>query len=131
MVINAYFEQFLGCATSCCSRIRVSLYGDVRKNQGVFAGTYQKACGMKSNRNYWTQIEGAGSALWIVRYPGSNDWDWAIGSENDLGTSRVSIFSSHETANPAACPTSVNRFQYVKKGQFLSAPANSIFIQCA
>ena len=131
MVINAYFEQFLGCATSCCSRLRVSLYGDVRKNQGVFAGTYQKACGMINNRNYWTQIGGAGGALWIGRHPGSNDWDWAIGSENDLGTTRVSIFSSHVTARPAACPTSVNRFRYVAKGQLISTPANSIFIQCA
>ena len=130
MILSIYFEEFLGCATSCCSRIRVSLNGDIRKTQGGFAGTYQKACGMKNNRNYWTQIENSG-ALWISRWPGSNDWGWAIGLENDLGTTRVGILSS-QTARPAACPTSENGFRYATNGQLLSAaPANSIIIQCA
>ena len=99
-------------------------------------GTYQKGCGLVNNRSYWTQIDRVGktiiAALWIGRYDGSREWDWIIGLEKRLGTNRGGVYSSHEAARPAACPTSTNRFKYVSEvGQEQpSAPANSVFIQC-
>ena len=91
-----------------------------------------------NNRNYWIQIGGKtqsqnNAAIWIFRWVESKDWDWAIGLEKDLGANYggLGIYSSHTATNPAACPTSVNKFIYANNaGIFNNAPANSVFIRC-
>ena len=105
----------------CCSRIRVTVNGVVKYHQDGFAGTYQKASGLKNNRSYWNKI-GGDHALW---YDNSNSW--LIGYSSDLGSTTGGIHSVQDSA----CPTSDNLFKYaLGGGNWPLAPINSVSIQC-
>ena len=93
----------------------------MKDKQGRFAGTYQKASGLKNKRSYWNKIDG-GDALWYVI--GYNVW--MIGSSSDLGSNGGNIASKQD----AACPTSNNLFQWGDGVKFHLAPINSVSIQC-
>jgi len=105
----------------CCSRIRVTLNGVVKDNQGGFAGNYQKVSELINGRSYWNKMDGD-DALW---------WDkinnnWMIGSSSNLGSNIGCIKSVQDSA----CPTSNNRFNYSDGVEFNLAPINSVSIQC-
>ena len=105
----------------CCSRIRVTLNGVVKDKQGSRAGTYQKASTLINNRWYWNHINGD-VALWYV----NEDNYWMIGSSSNLGSATGAIHSVQDSA----CPTSDNQFKYWNGDEFVSAPINTVTIQC-
>ena len=122
-LINVLFKKIGYGTTLCCSRIQVTLFGDVQVAQANKAGVYQKGRTFTNNRSHWNQVNG-NSALW---YDSRFFNVWTIGSLADLGSDIGGIFATQDTA----CPTTDNLYVYVTDaGEFIFAPFNSVSIQC-
>ena len=120
--LNKILKLFSGYGTSmCCSRMRVTINGDVKDKQGESAGTYQKGSELINNRSSWNKIDGD-QALWWNKIANK----WVIGSPHILGFNRGHIYLVQDSA----CPTSDNLFCYVDGYKFCLAPINSVSIQC-
>ena len=104
----------------CCSKIRVTLNGDVKDKHGERAGTYQKASRLINNRSYWNQINGD-QALWWDTFANA----WTIGLSSNLGDNYGGIHSVQDSA----CPTFI-LFHYADGDEWNLAPTNSVSIQC-
>ena len=120
-IILMFVIFFLDYGTSCCSEIRVTLDGTLKRIHSSRAGTYHIASGFVNKRFHWNKIHGDQS-IW---YNNIHNY-WSIGHSTDLGSDIKGLKSIWEEE----CPASKNRFKYNNGSTWVLPPFDEFTIQC-